>query len=134
MEIPLDKPIDEWKRRFRGMEPEQLLNAWSAKAKDRVSWSEDSNFHAAVAERFRQIGNMAIDLDEDQRLELCKRGNIILDRLQNVLKDEPSKLEPIRECVASSDAYFEKFGSRTARYYMYEQGVIDEWGDRVFLS
>lgn len=130
----MDKPIDEWKRRFRGMEPDQLQNAWSAKAKDKVSWTEDSNFHIAVAERFRQIGNMAIDLEEDQRLELCKRGDVILHRLQNALKNEPDKLASISDTIAQSNAYFEKFGSRTARYYMYEQGVINEWGDRLRVA
>ena len=52
----MDKPIDEWKRRFRGMEPKTLHNAWSAKAEDEVTWTQQCNFHAAVAQRFKQIG------------------------------------------------------------------------------
>ena len=127
----MDKPIEEWKRRFRGMEAETLRNAWSVKAKDAVTWTEECNFHAAVAHRFKQIGNMAIDLDEDARLSLVIEGEAILERLQKDLRNEPSKLAIIRDSVAESDVYFKKFGSRTARYYMFEQGVIDELGDRL---
>ena len=127
----MDKSIDEWKRRFRGMEPEQLKSAWSVKAKDDVSWKEECNFHAAVAYRLKQLGNMAIDLDEETRLKLCIQANAILERLTNHLQQEPEKLLPIQDSIAESDAYFEKFGTKTARYYMFEQGVIDEWGDRL---
>ncbi|MEP1207992.1 MAG: hypothetical protein ABJM29_18475 [Rhizobiaceae bacterium] len=127
----MDKPIEEWKRRFRGMEADAIRNAWSAKAKDKLSWTEECNFHVAVAHRLKQIGNMAIDLDEDARLDLVVEANSILDRLQGHLRNEPSKLAQIRDFIAESDIYFDKFGSRTARYYMFEQGVIDELGDRL---
>ena len=127
----MDKPIEEWKRRFRGMEAETLKNAWSVKAKDDLSWTQECNFHVAVAHRLKQIGNMAIDLDEDSRLELVIEANSILDRLQAKLRNEPVKLAEVRESIAESDTYFTKFGSRTARYYMFEQGVIDELGDRL---
>ena len=127
----MDKPIEEWKRRFRGMEAAAIRNAWTAKAKDKVSWTEECNFHAAVAHRLKQIGNMAIDLDEDARLDLVIEANSILDRLQGHLRNEPSKLAQIRDSIAESEIYFDKFGSRTARYYMFEQGVIDELGDRL---
>jgi hypothetical protein len=134
LEKPMDKPIDEWKRRFRGMEPEALQNAWSVKAKQDVSWTEECNFHAAVAHRFKQIGNMAIDLDEDTRLMLCQQANVILKRLQSHLRNEPEKLATVRKSIAESDKYFTKFGTKTARYYMYEQGVIDVLGDRMIGS
>lgn len=126
----MDKPISEWKRRFRGMEARALENAWSAKADDDVSWVQQSNFHAAVAQRFKQIGNMAIDLDEGERKTLCHRGNAILHRLELHLRGEPHKWAEVQQAVSEEDAYFAQYGSKTARYYMYEQGVIDELGDR----
>ena len=73
----------------------------------------------------------AIDLDEDARLKLCVQANSILQRLQNHLRNESEKLAIVQQSIAASDAYFAKFGSKTARYYMYEQGVIDELGDRL---
>jgi len=130
----VDKPIEEWKRRFRGMEAVTLRNAWSVKAKDKLSWTEECNFHAAVAHRLKQIGNMAIDLDEDTRLALVVEADSILRRLQAGLRNEPGKLAKVRDSIADSDVYFTKFGSRTARYYMFEQGVIDELGDRLIGS
>ena len=130
----MDKPIEEWKRRFRGMEAVTLRNAWSVKAKDKLSWTEECNFHAAVAHRLKQIGNMAIDLDEDTRLALVVEADSILRRLQAGLRNEPGKLAKVRDSIADSDVYFTKFGSRTARYYMFEQGVIDELGDRLIGS
>jgi len=127
----MGKPIEEWKRRFRGMDPDTLHNAWSVKAKDKLSWTEECNFHTAVAHRLKQIGNMAIDLDEDTRLKLCHQANVILNRLQNHLRSEPEKLATVQNSIAESESYFAKYGSKTARYYMYEQGVIDELGDRL---
>lgn len=126
----MDKPIDEWKRRFRGMPADQLQNAWSAKASSDLSWTQECNFHAAVAHRLKQLGNMSIDLDEDVRLKLCIQAESILERLHNHLRDQPEKLAVVKDSIAESDAYFKKFGSKTARYYMFEQGVIDELGDR----
>lgn len=126
----MDKPIDEWKRRFRGMPADQLQNAWSAKAASDLSWTQECNFHAAVAHRLQQLGNMSIDLDENVRHKLCIQAESILERLHNHLRDQPEKLAMVKESIAESDAYFKKFGSRTARYYMFEQGVIDELGDR----
>ncbi len=130
----MDKPIEEWKRRFRGMEAATLRNAWSAKAKVDLSWTQECNFHAAVAHRLKQIGNMAIDLDEDARLELVIQANSILKRLRFDLRNEPEKLATVQASIADWDKYFAKFGSRTARYYMYEQGVIDELGDRLMCA
>ena len=127
----MDKSIDEWKRRFRGMESAQLENAWQVKAADDVSWVEDCNFHAAVADRLKQLGHMAIDLDEKTRLKLCRRANDILAQLEKHLRDAPSKQENIAQWTADADAYYSKYGSKTARYYMYEQGVIDRLGDRL---
>ena len=126
----MDKPIDEWKRRFRGMPAEQLHNAWLAKAASDLSWTQECNFHAAVAHRLQQLGNMSIDLDEGMRHKLCVQAQSILERLHNHLSDKPEKLATVNESIAASDAYFKKFGSKTARYYMFEQGVIDEMGDR----
>ncbi|NKB52156.1 MAG: hypothetical protein GKR97_08040 [Rhizobiaceae bacterium] len=130
----MDKPIEEWKRRFRGMEAITLLNAWSAKAEVDLSWTQECNFHAAVAHRLKQIGNMAIDLDEDVRLELVVHANSILNRLKFDLRNEPQKMAIVEASIAEWDGYFQKFGSRTARYYMYEQGVIDELGDRLMSA
>ena len=79
----MDKPIDEWKRRFRGMEPKALTHAWATRADDELSWTHECNFHAAVADRLKQIGNLAIDLDDDTRLKLCMQAKSILARLQN---------------------------------------------------
>ena len=81
--------------------------------------------------KFKQIGNMAIDLNEDERQSLCLRGNAIISRLQNHLRAEPEKWHVVAEAVLNDDEYFAKFGSKTARYYMFEQGIIDELGDRL---
>ena len=126
----MDKSIPEWQRRFRGMKPKDVENAWSAKAANDVSWTQECYFHAAAAERMKQLGNMAIDLDDDVRQKLCLQAKSILDRLQRHLSEEPEKLDVIRKHTAESDAYYAKFGTRTARYYMFEQGVISELGDR----
>lgn len=127
----MDKPIEEWKRRFRGMEPKALQKTWNSRADDELSWVHECNFHAAVADRLKQIGNLAIDIDDDARQKLCFQARSILDRLQNHLRNEPEKLATVQQSIAESDAYFAKYGTKTARYYMYEQGVIDEWGDRL---
>lgn len=129
-EYRVDKPIEEWKRRLKGMAPEKLKDAWSAKAHDDWSWTNEANFHVAAADRMKQLGNMAIDLDDDVRKDLCRQAQDILSRLQKHLHSKPDHLIEIQDFVEKSDAYFEKFGSRTARYYMFEQGVIDELGDR----
>ena len=126
----MEKPIDEWLRRFRGMPADQITNAWKAKASEDLSWTQEVNYHVAAAERMKQLGNMAIDLDDDIRKDLCRQANSIIHRLQRHLEDEPDRLEEIADVVEKSNAYFKKFGSRTARYYMYEQGVINDLGDR----
>ncbi|MEE9313320.1 MAG: hypothetical protein V3V02_01605 [Rhizobiaceae bacterium] len=126
----MDKPISEWTKRFRGMPADQITESWKAKAADKLSWTLLANFHVAAAERMKQLGHMAIDLDEDTRLKLCREANSILSQLQRHLVDRPEQLAEIDEVVKKSDAYFDKYGSRTARYYMYEQGVINDLGDR----
>ena len=126
----MDKPIAEWKRHLRGMEAEKLLKNWKMRAKSKISWVEECNYHVAAAERMKQLGNMAIDLDDDSRKNLCIQATEILEKLQDSLSDKPHKLAEIDEVASHSDAYYEKFGTRTARYYMYEQGVIDLLGDR----
>ena len=129
-ERPLDKPISEWQRRLRGMSPDKLTDAWSAKAEVELTWTQEANFHVAAAERMKQLGNMAIDLDDATRLKLCRKANDILARLQAHLRDRPEHLAEIAGVIAHSNAYHSAFGTRTARYYMYEQGVIDILGDR----
>ena len=91
----MDKPIEEWTRRLRGMEPKALQKTWITRADDDLSWVHECNFHAAVAYRFKQIGNLAIDVDEDARQKLCIQANSILQRLQNHLRNEPEKLATI---------------------------------------
>ena len=130
----MDKPIEEWLRRFRGMGPEKIVSAWSAKANEDLSWQEEANFHAAAAERMKQLGNMAVDLDEDTRISLCRQAMTILNRLQRCHADNPETLDLIEESVSRSTDYYQKFGTRTARYYMFEQGMIDELGDRKKLG
>ena len=126
----MDKSILEWQKRFQGMSPESVNRVWSDKAANDVSWIQESNFHAAAAERMKQLGNMAIDLDDASRKKLCRQANDILNRLQAYLRDSPEKMQAIKNISNESDAYYAKFGTKTARYYMYEQGVIDELGDR----
>ena len=126
----MDKPIAEWKRHLRGMEAEKLIKNWEIRAKSKISWTEECNYHVAAAERMKQLGNMAIDLDDEVRKKLCMQATEILEKLQDCLAEKPHKLAEIDEVACHSDAYYEKFGTKTARYYMYEQGVIDLLGDR----
>lgn len=112
------------------MRPEQILKSWASKSADQTSWTEECNFHAAAAERMKLLGNMAIDLDDATRLKLCRQAQDIFKRLTAHLEDTPEKLDPIKSVREETDVYYQKFGTRTARYYMYEQGVIDEWGDQ----
>ncbi len=112
------------------MPAKQITDAWKAKACEDLSWTQEVNYHVAAAERMKQLGNMAIDMDDDTRKELCRQANSILTKLQRHLDDEPERLKEIAKVVKKSDAYFKKFGSRTARYYMFEQGVINDMGDR----
>ncbi len=126
----MDKSIPEWQRRFRGMDPKTVENAWAAKSTNELTWTHECFFHAAAAERMKQLGNMAIDLDDGYRLKLCRQAQDILARLQRYLSEEPEKLDAIQKHAAESDAYYAKFGTRTARYYLFEQGAITELGDR----
>jgi len=127
----MDKPVIEWQRRMRGMEPAPLKAAWKAKADNELSWTQQSNYHLAVAERMKQLGYMAIDLEDDTRKDLCRQANEIVNLLRRHLNDDADKLEQLDSVVETSNVYYEKFGKRTARYYMYEQGVIDVLGDRL---
>ncbi len=126
----MDRPIAEWKQQLRGMDADQLMKTWEFRAKSKISWVEEGYYHAAAAERMKQLGNMAIDLDDDVRIELCNQATEILEKLQDSLAEKPEKLAEIDEMASHSDAYYEKFGTKTARYYMYEQGLIDLLGDR----
>jgi hypothetical protein len=127
----MDKPVAEWQRRLRGMEPGPLTNAWKAKAQHELSWTEEPNYHLAVAERMKQLGYLAIDLDDDVRTDMCRQANDIVNQLRRHLAEDIDKLEEIDNVTESSNVYYEKFGKKTARYYMYEQGVIDVLGDRL---
>lgn len=127
----MDKSVSEWQRRLRGMEPAPLMAAWKSKASSEHSWTDESNYHLAVAERMKQLGYLAIDLDDEVRKDLCRHANEIVARLQRHLAENVDKLEEIESVTESSNVYYEKFGKKTARYYMYEQGVIDILGDRL---
>ena len=126
----MDRPIADWKSHMRGMDAEKLMKNWEMRSKSKISWTDECNYHFAAAERMKQLGNMAIDLDDEVRKRLCSQAMGILEKLQNSLADQPKKLTELEEISIHSDAYYEKFGTRTARYYMYEQGVIDLLGDR----
>ncbi len=127
----MDRSVSEWQRRLRGMEPTPLTESWKAKANNEFSWTDESNYHLAVAERMKQLGYLAIDLDDEVRTTLCRQANDIINRLRRHLAEDIDKLEEIENVTESSNVYYEKFGKRTARYYMYEQGVIDILGDRL---
>lgn len=126
----MDKPIEEWLRRFRGMGPDKINNAWSAKAGDDLSWRHEAYFHAASAERMKLLGHMAIDLDDETRKSLCRQADSILKNLNRHLEDRPEQWGVIEAKAQETTQYYEKYGSRTARYYMFEQGMIDELGDK----
>ena len=127
----MDKSVADWQRRLRGMEPGPLMTAWKAKAQHDLSWTEESNYHLAVAERMKQLGYLAIDLDDKVRTDLYRQANDIVSLLRRHLVNDIDKLEQIDSVTESSNVYYEKFGKPTARYYMYEQGVIDVLGDRL---
>ncbi|MEL6783946.1 MAG: hypothetical protein AAFO61_05920 [Pseudomonadota bacterium] len=127
----VDKPIEDWLRRLRGMDEQRIVAAWEARAKEDLSWTQEPNFHAAAAERMKQLGNMAIDLDDDVRVSLCRRAQSILKRLKHYLRETPELFTPIGEHADTQDDFYAEYGTRTARYYMFEQGVMDELGDRV---
>ncbi|MEM8749264.1 MAG: hypothetical protein AAGF28_03115 [Pseudomonadota bacterium] len=127
----MEKPIDEWKKRLKGLGSEELTSVWEEKSSKELSWLEEINFHFAAAERMKQLGHMAIDLEDEARKRLCRQANYIVERLQEHLQDDEDRREKLNAIAAKSDAYYEKFGSKTARYYMFEQGVIDEFGDKT---
>lgn len=131
LEFAVEKPIQEWKNRLRGLDAQPLIDAWRKRAGDSASWMDDVNFHVAAAERMKQLGFMAIDLDDDVRKVLNDQAHSILEKLQRQLHDDPERLAEIQEITSHSDAYYEKYGKLTARYYMYEQGIIDLLGDRI---
>jgi hypothetical protein len=62
---------------------------------------------------------------------MCRQANDIVNQLRRHLAEDIDKLEEIDNVTESSNVYYEKFGKKTARYYMYEQGVIDVLGDRL---
>lgn len=126
----MDKPIEDWLHRLRGMDDQKIVSAWKARAKDDLTWQREANFHAAAAERMKQLGNMAIDLDDKVRLNLCRQAEAILDRLQRHLSETPDRFNAISSYADERDAYYQKYGTRTSRYYMFEQGLINELGDR----
>ena len=126
----MERPYQEWVKRLRGTEPEPLLSAWQIRARCSGTFEREADYHLAVAERLRQLGNMAVDLDDQTRRDLCRQGNAIVDRLTEALGDDATRSTFVRETVEKSDAYFRDYGKKSARYYMYEQGVIDELGDR----
>lgn len=127
----MEMPITEWKSRLRGMDVDALMKTWSERADDEVSWNSEINFHVAAAERMKQLGNMAIDLDDATRKKLQRQAEHILSRLERNLSDNPEHLAEVQEIVSHSEAYYAKYGRPTARHYMYEQGVIDLLGDRI---
>lgn len=127
----MQRAFEECERRLRGLDPSGLLRVWEARAKRDSTWLQESAFHLAAAERLKQIAHMGIDLDEEERRRLCRRADAILERLRRVSKGDPGKLEAMEEIVRRSDAYHRTYGAKSARHYMYEQGVIDALGDRL---
>jgi len=130
----MDKPIDEWQQRLRGMDADQLNQVWRSKADDEVSWREEANFHMAAAERMKLLGFMAADLDEDTRKKLRIQAQVILDQLNQQFDGNTIRTDEFRTVAEASDKYFAAFGTPTARHYMYEQGLIDLLGDRLDVA
>ena len=131
----MDKPLLEWQRRLRGMDEATLLEAWKKKSQDKSAWTREPGWFAVAAARMKQLGNMGIDLDDDTRRTLCRTGAEIVDRLENQLTEAKASLRnEIRDLHAERDEFDQKFGTKTARYYMYEQGIIDVLGDKQPFS
>lgn len=126
----MERPYKEWVSRLRGTQPDALLAAWQVRARRTGTYEREAEYHLAVAERMRQLGNMAIDLDDKTRRHLCRQANEIVDRLTEALADDESRSSFMKRTVETSEAYFRDYGKKSARYYMYEQGLIDELGDR----
>ncbi|EFL90371.1 hypothetical protein [Ahrensia sp. R2A130] len=131
----MDKPLLEWQRRLRGMDEATLLEAWKKKSKDDGAWTREPGWFAVVAARMKQLGNMGIDLDDDTRKTLCRTAIEIINRLEHQLADARAPLlNEIRDLHSERDEFDQKFGTKTARYYMYEQGIIDVLGDKQPFS
>ena len=127
----MDKPLLEWERRLRGMDEVAVLDAWEKKSRDDSTWTREPRWYAAVAARMKQLGNMAIDLDDNTRKTLVRTAAEIVERLERQLEDGRAPLlNEIRDLHRERDEFDRKFGTKTARYYMYEQGVIDVLGDK----
>lgn len=130
-EVSVERPISEWQARLRGMNVDQLMNAWSAKADDAQSWRQEANFHLAVAERMKLLGFMSADLEKDERKNIRIQAADIIEKLQQIFANEPHRVEEFAVVTKASDDYYNAFGTPTARHYMYEQGIIDLLGDRL---
>ncbi|MEL6746073.1 MAG: hypothetical protein AAFO68_11515, partial [Pseudomonadota bacterium] len=96
-----------------------------------TSYLQEPNYHIAVAERMRNLAYMSIDLEDDLRLELRERGNAILAAVRDIHAENGKLVRLLDETRTKSDAYFDKYGSKTARTYMYERGLISLSGDRM---
>ncbi len=127
----MDRSITDWQDRMRGLDADELRNSWEIRSKVDRSWQEETNYHFAVAERMKQLGNMAIDLDDKTRVKLCRQAEEIVEKLQQHMVSKPQKIAEMEKISKESDAYHKAFGTKTARYYMYEQGIIDLLGDRL---
>ena len=124
----MESAYEHWSRQLRGIAPDTLLQSWEVKSRSSASWTLDAAYHLAVAERFRRIGNMALDLSDIERQNMCRRGETILARLRAALADDPRRLAIVDAIVDRANNYYRTYGSRSARHYMFERGVIDSLG------
>jgi len=127
----MERSLSEWKIKLRGVAPQDLLSAWSKRVQVSTSYLQEPNYHIAVAERMRNLAYMAIDMDDDLRIELRERGDAILSAVRDTHKENDKLIDQLDEAREKSDRYFEKYGTKTARTYMYDRGLINLEGDRL---
>ncbi|MEL6920174.1 MAG: hypothetical protein AAFO77_04000 [Pseudomonadota bacterium] len=127
----MDRPLSDWQHRLRGVPHTALLSMWAQSAQSKTSYLQQPNFHLAAAERMRRLAHMAIDLADDERIDLLARGEAILQSLVDTHRHDERFMRQLGDVKAENDRYFDRFGTKTARTYMYDQGLIDLVGDRT---
>ncbi|MEO0545760.1 MAG: hypothetical protein AAF035_02320 [Pseudomonadota bacterium] len=127
----MERSLSDWNEKLRGTAAQDLLSSWSKRVQVSTSYLQEPNYHIAVAERMRNLAYMSIDLEDDLRLELRERGNAILAAVRDIHAENGKLVRLLDETRTKSDAYFDKYGSKTARTYMYERGLISLSGDRM---
>jgi len=130
-ESKMDRSFFEWKAKLSGVKAQDLLSSWAKRVQISSSYLQEPNYHIAVAERMRNLAYMSIDLDDPSRLELLQRGDGILSAVRATHAANEKMVRRLDEIRAESDRYFARFGSKTARTYMYERGLISLEGDRL---